>query len=57
MEEGQLRIKQSFLSAKETFPLTSRHLGSSQLLDRLPFFFSGNITVNEHKPVSINDVQ
>lgn len=32
MEEGQLRIKQSFSSAKETFPLTSRHLGSSQLL-------------------------
>lgn len=25
--------------------------------DRLPFFFSGNITVNEHKPASINDVQ
>lgn len=31
-EEGQLRIKQWLLSAEETFPLTSRHLGSSQRL-------------------------
>lgn len=30
--KGSSRIKQSFLSAKETFPLTSRHLGSSQHL-------------------------
>lgn len=32
-EEGQLRIKQWFLSSEETFPLTSRHLGSSQHLE------------------------
>lgn len=58
--KGSSRFKQSFLSTKETFPLTSRHLRSSQLLGAerpTALFFFGNVTVNEHKPASINDVQ
>lgn len=58
--KGCLGIKQSLLSSKATFPLTSRHLWSSLLWGAerpTALFLFGNITVNKHNPASINDVQ